>query len=48
VDASTLAPLQRLGAARYELLPFSEKDLERFSEHWFAGERGSEPVTIPV
>ncbi|NKE56688.1 hypothetical protein FXN61_07520 [Lentzea sp. PSKA42] len=34
-EGGVLAPLQRAGAVRYELLPFDEKALRRFAAHWF-------------
>ncbi|MFS8103138.1 NACHT domain-containing protein [Lentzea alba] len=34
-EGGTLAPLQRAGAGRYELLPFDVDALHRFAEHWF-------------
>ncbi len=37
-EGGTLAPLQRAGAARYELLPFDEEALRKFAEHWFEDE----------
>jgi cellulose synthase operon protein C len=36
IEGAALAPLQRIGAARYELQPFDEKALRRFADHWFA------------
>ncbi|WP_370967919.1 hypothetical protein [Amycolatopsis sp. cg9] len=35
IEGSTLAPFQRIGAARYELLPFDEEAFRLFAEHWF-------------
>lgn len=35
VEGPTLAPLQRLGAPRYELQPFDEEALSRFAHSWF-------------
>lgn len=35
IEGTTLAPLQRIGAARYELQPFDEEALRRFAESWF-------------
>lgn len=37
-EGGTLAPLQRAGAARYELLPFDEDALRKFADHWFEDE----------
>ncbi|MBB5803579.1 uncharacterized protein (UPF0147 family) [Saccharothrix ecbatanensis] len=36
IDGASLAPLQRVGAARYELQPFDEQALARFAGNWFA------------
>ncbi|MCX2950164.1 NACHT domain-containing protein [Lentzea sp. NEAU-D7] len=36
IEGSGLAPLHRIGANRYELLPFDDKAVQRFAEHWFA------------
>ena len=36
VEGTTLAPLLRIGAASYELLPFDEDALRRFADTWFA------------
>ncbi|WP_433273791.1 NACHT domain-containing protein [Actinosynnema sp. CS-041913] len=35
IEGAALAPLQRVGAARYELQPFDEEALRRFAENWF-------------
>lgn len=35
IEGAALAPLQRIGAARYELQPFDEDALRRFAENWF-------------
>lgn len=35
IEGAALAPLQRIGAARYELQPFDDKALSRFADHWF-------------
>jgi cellulose synthase operon protein C len=35
IEGAALAPLQRIGAARYELQPFDDKALRRFADHWF-------------
>lgn len=35
IEGATLAPLQRTGAARYELQPFDDNALRRFADHWF-------------
>lgn len=40
IEGATLAPFQRIGAARYELLPFDERALRRFAEHWFSDSDG--------
>lgn len=37
-EGGTLAPLQRAGAVRYELLPFDDEGLRKFAEHWFEAE----------
>jgi cellulose synthase operon protein C len=34
-----LAPLQRVGAARYELQPFDAEALRRFAGHWFTADK---------
>ncbi len=36
IEGATLAPLQRIGAARYELLPFDEAAFRLFAENWFS------------
>ncbi len=36
IEGAALAPLQRIGAARYELQPFDDEALRRFAENWFA------------
>ncbi|MFD7659988.1 NACHT domain-containing protein, partial [Actinosynnema sp. NPDC059797] len=36
IEGAALAPLQRVGAARYELQPFDDRALRRFAENWFA------------
>ncbi|NBH03737.1 hypothetical protein GTY80_10850 [Amycolatopsis sp. SID8362] len=36
IEGATLAPFQRIGAARYELLPFDEEAFRLFAENWFA------------
>ncbi|WP_433261750.1 NACHT domain-containing protein [Actinosynnema sp. CS-041913] len=41
IEGAALAPLQRIGAARYELQPFDEEALRSFAENWFA-EEGAE------
>ena len=38
VEGTALAPLHRIGAARYELLPFDAEALRSFARHWFAEE----------
>ncbi|MCE6996463.1 hypothetical protein LZG04_16890 [Saccharothrix sp. S26] len=38
VEGAALAPLYRIGAARYELLPFDGGALRSFARHWFAEE----------
>ncbi|MFC7613450.1 NACHT domain-containing protein [Actinokineospora soli] len=35
IEGSALAPLQQIGAARYELQPFDEPALRRFAANWF-------------
>ncbi|MGW5053418.1 NACHT domain-containing protein [Actinokineospora sp. NPDC004072] len=35
VEGAALAPVQRIGAARYELQPFDEEALGRFAANWF-------------
>jgi hypothetical protein len=40
IEGATLAPFQRIGAARYELLPFDEHALCHFAEHWFSDSPG--------
>lgn len=35
IEGAGLAPLQRVGAARYELQPFDEAALRSFADHWF-------------
>ncbi|WNV88353.1 NACHT domain-containing protein [Umezawaea sp. Da 62-37] len=35
IEGMALAPLQRIGAARYELQPFDEEALRRFADSWF-------------
>jgi hypothetical protein len=35
IEGAALAPLQRIGASRYELQPFDEEALCRFAENWF-------------
>ncbi|MFB9907755.1 hypothetical protein [Allokutzneria oryzae] len=35
LEGATLAPLQRIGAARYELQPFGEEALWHFAHNWF-------------
>ncbi|WP_033261252.1 hypothetical protein [Amycolatopsis vancoresmycina] len=40
IEGATLAPFQRIGSARYELLPFDEEAFRRFAENWFAGSPG--------
>ncbi|WP_121006684.1 hypothetical protein [Saccharothrix australiensis] len=39
IEGAALAPLQRVGAARYELQPFDAEALLRFAESWFADDR---------
>ncbi|MEV8435821.1 NACHT domain-containing protein [Actinosynnema sp. NPDC051121] len=38
VEGAALAPLHRIGAARYELLPFDAEALRSFARNWFAEE----------
>jgi hypothetical protein len=38
IEGAVLAPLQRIGAVRYELQPFDDEALRRFAENWFAEE----------
>ncbi|WP_290053573.1 hypothetical protein [Amycolatopsis solani] len=40
IEGATLAPFQRIGAARYELLPFDEEAFRLFAEHWFSENAG--------
>ncbi|MFG1645710.1 NACHT domain-containing protein [Amycolatopsis sp. NPDC049252] len=40
IEGATLAPFQRIGAARYELLPFDEEAFRLFAENWFASDCG--------
>ncbi|MDX8140964.1 NACHT domain-containing protein [Lentzea sp. BCCO 10_0061] len=35
IEGGVLAPLQRIGATRYELQPFDEEALRTFAESWF-------------
>ncbi|GGS43229.1 NACHT domain-containing protein [Actinokineospora fastidiosa] len=35
IEGASLAPVQRIGAARYELQPFDEEALRRFAINWF-------------
>lgn len=35
IEGAALAPLQRIGASRYELQPFDEEALRRFAGDWF-------------
>ena len=35
IEGAALAPLQRIGAARYELQPFDEEALRHFAGNWF-------------
>lgn len=35
IEGAALAPLQRIGAARYELQPFDEETLRHFADNWF-------------
>lgn len=35
IDGVTLAPFQRIGAARYELQPFDDEALRHFADGWF-------------
>jgi hypothetical protein len=35
IEGAALAPLQRIGAARYELQPFDDEALGRFADNWF-------------
>ncbi|NUS62552.1 MAG: NACHT domain-containing protein [Saccharothrix sp.] len=35
IEGAALAPLQRIGAARYELQPFDERALRQFARNWF-------------
>lgn len=37
-EGGALAPLQRIGAVRYELQPFDAAALERFAANWFPGD----------
>ncbi|MFF1612893.1 hypothetical protein ACFVYA_34430 [Amycolatopsis sp. NPDC058278] len=41
IEGATLAPFQRIGAARYELLPFDEGAFRLFAGHWFAESAGA-------
>ncbi|MGW3958343.1 hypothetical protein ACWED2_00885 [Amycolatopsis sp. NPDC005003] len=41
IEGATLAPFQRIGAARYELLPFDKEAFRLFAGHWFAGSAGA-------
>ncbi|WIX85053.1 hypothetical protein [Amycolatopsis sp. DG1A-15b] len=41
IEGATLAPFQRIGAARYELLPFDEGTFRLFAGHWFAESAGA-------
>lgn len=36
IEGGVLAPLQRIGAVRYELQPFDEEALRMFAESWFS------------
>ncbi|MFD4638731.1 NACHT domain-containing protein [Lentzea sp. NPDC058436] len=36
IEGGVLAPLQRIGAMRYELQPFDEEALRTFAESWFS------------
>ncbi|WP_439656371.1 NACHT domain-containing protein [Lentzea sp. HUAS TT2] len=36
IEGGVLAPLQRIGATRYELQPFDEEALRTFAESWFS------------
>ncbi|ONI74822.1 hypothetical protein ALI144C_39190 [Actinosynnema sp. ALI-1.44] len=38
IEGSALAPLQRIGAARYELQPFDHEALRQFAVNWFENE----------
>ncbi|UVS77449.1 NACHT domain-containing protein [Actinokineospora sp. UTMC 2448] len=38
IEGASLAPVQRIGAARYELQPFDEEALRRFATNWFTEE----------
>lgn len=38
VEGAALAPLHRIGAARYELQPFDEEALRSFAHNWFAAD----------
>ncbi|MBW4718488.1 NACHT domain-containing protein [Saccharothrix obliqua] len=38
IEGAALAPLQRIGAARYELQPFDEEALRGFADNWFDGD----------
>ncbi|GAA0211288.1 hypothetical protein GCM10010492_06380 [Saccharothrix mutabilis subsp. mutabilis] len=38
VEGAALAPLHRIGAARYELQPFDEEALRSFARNWFAAD----------
>ncbi|MBE1501477.1 hypothetical protein H4696_008577 [Amycolatopsis lexingtonensis] len=40
IEGATLAPFQRIGAARYELLPFDDEAFALFAEHWFSENAG--------
>jgi cellulose synthase operon protein C len=41
LEGAALAPLQRIGAARYELQPFNEEALRHFADNWFeSADRG--------
>lgn len=40
IEGATLAPFQRIGAARYELLSFDEEAFRRFAGTWFSESPG--------
>ncbi|WP_018683569.1 hypothetical protein [Actinokineospora enzanensis] len=42
IEGATLAPLQRVGAVRYELQPFDEEALGRFASSWFGADEPAE------
>ncbi|MFD1045085.1 NACHT domain-containing protein, partial [Kibdelosporangium lantanae] len=50
IEGAALAPLQRIGAARYELQLFDMEALRRFAENWFAedGDDGAYPFLLQI